>query len=94
MNHAVRIGVIGDFNPAFHTHPAFATALQHSAAKLGVAVDVEWVPTPSLAEPNSKEELERFDGLLAASGSPYLSFDGMLRAIEFVRTRNWPFVGT
>lgn len=27
-------------------------------------------------------------------GSPYQSFDGMLRGIQFARERNWPFVGT
>ena len=38
--------------------------------------------------------LERFDGLFASPGSPYRSFAGMLRGIEFARSRNWPFVGT
>lgn len=90
----LRIGVIGDFNPEFHTHPAIAKALSHSAAKLGVNVDVEWLPTPSLSEPGSEKTLEGFDGLIAAPGSPYRSFDGMLRGIEFARTRKWPFSGT
>ena len=94
MRDAVSIGVIGDFNPAFHTHPAIARALDHSAAKLGIAADVQWVPTPSLAPPGSEKILENFDGLMAAPGSPYRSFGGMLRGIEFARTRNWPFVGT
>jgi len=31
--------------------------------------------------------------LFASPGSPYRSFEGMLRGIEFARTRNWPFVG-
>lgn len=94
MRDAVSIGVIGDFNPEFHTHPAIARALNHSAAKLGIAADVQWVPTPSLAPPGGETTLERFDGLIAAPGSPYRSFDGMLRGIEFASTRNWPFVGT
>jgi CTP synthase (UTP-ammonia lyase) len=90
----LRIGVMGDFNPEFHTHPAIAKALSHSANKLGLTVDVEWVPTPSLAQPGSEKMLEGFDGLIAAPGSPYRSFEGMLRGIEFARTRKWPFSGT
>lgn len=90
----LRIGVIGDFNPEFHTHPPVAEALQHSATNLGLRAEVEWVPTSALEYPGSQTRLERFDGLFAASGSPYRSFDGMLRGIEFARTRNWPFVGT
>ena len=89
-----KIGVIGDFNPDVHTHPAIARALGHSAVKLGVPADVEWIPTSALEKAGSEVILENFDGLIAAPGSPYRSFDGMLRAIEFARTRNWPFNGT
>ena len=94
MNTQVSVGVVGDYNPEFHTHPAIAKALQHSAAKLGLRADVEWVPTLSLGQQGSEKILESFDGLIAAPGSPYRSFDGMLRAIEFARTRKWPFSGT
>lgn len=94
MSNQVKVGVIGDYNPEFHTHPAIAKALSHSAGKLGIAVDVEWVPTLGLQHPGGEKALERFDGLIAAPGSPYRSFDGMLRGIEFARTRNWPFTAT
>jgi CTP synthase (UTP-ammonia lyase) len=94
MSKQVKIGVIGDYNPDFHTHPAIAKALNHAAGKLGVTAEAEWVPTPSLAPSASEKMLERFDGLIAAPGSPYRSFDGMLRGIEFARTRNWPFSAT
>lgn len=90
----VRIGVIGDFNPDFRTHPAIARALQHSAVRLDVNVEVEWIPTLALDKPGSETMLENFDGIMAAPGSPYRSFDGMLRGIQFARTRNWPFSGT
>ena len=94
MKEHLRIGVVGDFNPEFHTHPAIAKAIGHSAVKLGMPVNVEWVPTETLAHPGSETMLERFHGLIAAPGSPYRSFEGMLRAIEFARTRKWPFSGT
>src|SRR5437879_10192834 len=38
--------------------------------------------------------LESFDGIWAAPGSPYQSFNGMLKGIEFARRRDWPFLGT
>lgn len=94
MNEPLRMGVVGDFNPEYRTHPAIAKAIGHSAAKLGLPVDVEWVPTEALAQPGSETMLERFHGLIAAPGGPYRSFDGMLRAIEFARTHNWPFSAT
>ena len=50
-------------------------------------------PQPSCA-PDAQKKLESFDGIWAAPGSPYKSFDGMLKGIEFARRRDWPFLGT
>ncbi len=90
----VRIGILGDFNPAFRSHHATNDSLQHAAKKLGYPVESAWLPTPSLLDPNRKPSLESFDGLWAAPGSPYKSFDGMLKGIEFARVRDWPFLAT
>ena len=88
------IGVVGDFNTQSHTHAAILPALAHSAAKLGALLSVNWIPTFDLELPGSEAMLEPFDGLIAAPGGPYRSFNGMLRAIEFARTRDWPFTAT
>ncbi len=90
----MRIGILGDFNPDFRSHHATNDALQHSAAKLKIEVESQWIPTPSLVEPNAHQVLERFDGLWASPGSPYKSAEGMLKGIEFARRRDWPFLGT
>ncbi|MGE5082316.1 MAG: glutamine amidotransferase-related protein, partial [Acidobacteriota bacterium] len=94
MSDAVRIGILGDFNPEFRSHHATNDALQHAARKLGIAVQSEWIPTVSLAQPASEKRLESFDGLWASPGSPYKSFEGMLKGIQFARVRDWPFLGT
>jgi CTP synthase (UTP-ammonia lyase) len=94
VSDAVRIGILGDFNPEFRSHHATNDSLQHAARKLKIKVDSEWIPTPSLTVNGSDKILESFDGLWASPGSPYKSFGGMLRGIEFARRRNWPFLGT
>jgi CTP synthase (UTP-ammonia lyase) len=94
VSNAVRIGILGDFNPEFRSHHATPDSLQHAARKLDFKVDSEWIPTPSLASPGSEKILESFDGLWATPGSPYKSFAGMLKGIEFARRRDWPFLGT
>ena len=90
----VRIGILGDFNPEFRSHHATNESLQHVAAKLNLPVESAWISTPSVLEPNAQKMLESFDGIWAAPGSPYESFDGMLKGIEFTRRRDWPFLGT
>jgi CTP synthase (UTP-ammonia lyase) len=94
VSDAVRIGILGDFNPEFRSHHATPDSLQHAAHKLDLKVESEWIPTPSLISSDAETVLETFDGLWAAPGSPYKSFDGMLKGIEFARLRDWPFLGT
>lgn len=94
MADSVRIGILGDFDPKAPNLPAIEKALQHASTRLELAVEARWIPTPSVVEPNAEKILEGFDGLWAAPGSPYQSFDGMLKGIEFARRRDWPFLGT
>jgi CTP synthase (UTP-ammonia lyase) len=94
MPELLRIGVIGDFEPAYHSHFATNAALYDAATKLKVSLEVRWIPTPSLEGSNAEKILRRYHGLMASSGSPYKSFNGMLRGIEFARTRGFPFTGT
>lgn len=91
---SVRIGILGDFNPEFRSHHATPDSLQYAARKLDLKVESEWIPTPSLIGSDAEKTLESFDALWASPGSPYKSFDGMLKGIEFARRRDWPFLGT
>ena len=94
MGDAVRIGILGDYNPKSPTLPAIEKSLQHAAGKLKGEIEAEWLPTASLTEADASKKLETFDGIFAAPGSPYKSFDGMLKGIEFARRYDWPFLGT
>ena len=88
----VQIGVVGDFNPAFHSHHATNVALRRGGERLGLEVSVEWVPTPTVLKDVSS--LDGYDAVWLSPGSPYASMEGALRAVELARRRDWPFVGT
>jgi CTP synthase (UTP-ammonia lyase) len=90
----IRIGVLGDFNPDYHSHRATNASLQHAARALAREVETTWLPTPSLLDPRVLETLADYDGLWGSPGSPYRSMDGMLAGIQFARARNRPFVAT
>ncbi|HZQ18628.1 MAG TPA: hypothetical protein VFA90_07895 [Terriglobales bacterium] len=94
MSEPILIGIFGDYNPASRTHPAVEQSIQHAAEKLKISAEAQWLPTDSLLGEDLDKKLGSFDGLWAGSGSPYKSFDGMLRGIEFARRRDWPFVAT
>lgn len=90
----MRIGIFGDYDPKSTTLPAVGQSVEHAAKAATLKIEVEWLPTESLLDPKLDTKLEVYDGLWAAPGSPYKSFEGMLRGIEFARRRNWPFLGT
>ena len=94
MTREIRVGILGDFNAEFKSHWATTAAIKHAAEALGMTAERVWIPTPDLLTLEGVAEMEKCDGLWASPGSPYASFEGMLRGIEFARTRNWPFVGT
>ena len=86
------VAVVGEHDPRNETHVATDDALGHSAAALGVAIEATWVSTADLAEPGA--DVERFDGLVIAPGSPYRSLAGALCAIEHARRHDVPLLGT
>jgi len=91
---AVRIGIVGDFDVRKHSHWATEAALFHAAAQVGVKVEPRWVSTVQVAGQRAADFLAPFDAIWGAPGSPYKSMPGILRAIEYARTRNVPYLGT
>jgi CTP synthase (UTP-ammonia lyase) len=94
MADTIRIGIIGDFDPAYHSHFATNAAIYDAANSLNTRLEMRWVPTPSLTVGDAENALSKWHGLVASPGSPYKSLEGMLRGIQFARERKWPFVGT
>jgi CTP synthase (UTP-ammonia lyase) len=56
------IAILGEYAPAFAPHAATTAAIAHARARLGVAVDAEWMSTAAVDE----TLFERFDALWIA----------------------------
>jgi CTP synthase (UTP-ammonia lyase) len=91
---AVRIGIIGDFDRAKHSHWATEAALFHAGARLGLAIEPCWVPTPSVAGTDGARRLAAFDGIWGAPGSPVANMAGTLSAIQYAREHDVAYLGT
>jgi len=89
----IRVGVVGDYNPANETHQATDAAFVHASAALGAPAMGTWTGTDQLAD-GAARLLEPFDCLLIAPGSPYRSTDGALAAIGYAREADVPVLGT
>ncbi len=94
MNDLLRVGIIGDFDPHLRYHLATNEALRHAAHTLSLTVETAWLPTESLDNADCTATLKRFDALWCAPASPYKSMRGALKAIQWAREKDWPFLGT
>ena len=70
MAEAIRIGIIGDFEPAYHSHFATNAARYDAAAKLKVPLMVRWLPTPSLDGPGREEDPRALGWTDCLAGQP------------------------
>ncbi len=93
MTPAIKIGIVGDFDPQKESHRATNAALSHAAESLKFPISIEWLPTRSL-EHNTAETLYPFHALWCSPGSPYESMEGALAGIQVARKQGIPFIGT
>lgn len=91
MPSAIRVGLIGDFDPDVIAHQAIPPALALAGVAAGVPVTHHWIPTESIVAP---DVMEPFDALWCVPASPYRSMDGALHAIRYAREQQRPFLGT
>ncbi|WP_192558792.1 CTP synthase C-terminal region-related (seleno)protein [Pseudomonas allokribbensis] len=88
---ALRIALIGDYDPQVTAHQAIPVALGLVTEHIRRPVDFEWLSTEQI---HLDTPLEGFDGFWCVPASPYKSEAGALRAIRFAREQQRPFLGT
>jgi CTP synthase (UTP-ammonia lyase) len=85
-----RVGVLIDLPPNHVYHVATLAALEHAAAALGRAFDIEVLTTDRL---DGHAALPH-DAVVIGPGSPYRNEHGVLEVIRSARERGVPLVGT
>jgi CTP synthase (UTP-ammonia lyase) len=90
-NTAIRIALIGDYDPQVTAHQAIPVALELAASHSGLDVQGHWLATNSI---DADTPWDEFHGFWCVPASPYRNMDGALRAIRFAREQRRPFLGT
>jgi CTP synthase (UTP-ammonia lyase) len=88
---AIRIALIGDYDPQVTAHQAIPVALDMAAKHADTGVQFKWLATDHI---NAGTALHDFDGFWCVPASPYRDMGGALRAIRFAREQRRPFLGT
>ena len=88
----LRIGLIGEQQPAAVAHRAIPVALARAATLVGLPIEALWLPTASLA--HDLAPALACDGLWAVPATPYARGDAAIAAIRHAREGALPFLGT
>lgn len=92
MNKPLRIAIVGDFDESRISQIMAGKAIQHVADKLSLDIRYEWVHTSTITDDVSLQLLP-FNGVWAGPGD-YSNSLGTLRAIQYCREKQIPFLGT
>ena len=89
----VTIGIVGKYVGYQDSYKSLNEALIHGGAAHRRKVNVLWIEAEGLEGENWETQLEGIDAILVPGGFGSRGIPGMLRAIEYARTRKVPYFG-
>jgi CTP synthase len=90
---SVRIAVVGKYTSLVDAYKSVQEALIHGGIGNDVGVSIDWLASEEFENGESLEWMNEYHGLLIPGGFGERGIDGMLRVIEWARTRELPFFG-
>ncbi len=89
----INIGIVGKYVGYQDSYKSLTEALFHGGIARRVKVNVSWVEAEGLEGDALEEQLRDLDGVLVPGGFGRRGILGMLKGIEYARTRKVPFFG-
>jgi CTP synthase len=93
--HEVNVAVVGKYTQNGDAYISIAEALKHGGIKSDARVNIEWIESDDLEEPNldMAARFAHIDGLIVAPGFGPRGVEGKIRATQFARESKLPFFG-
>ncbi len=89
----VNVGIVGKYVDYQDSYKSLNEALAHGGFAHNVKVNLIWVEAEGLEGESWGDQLEGLDAILVPGGFGKRGIPGMLRGIEFARTRKVPYFG-
>ena len=90
---AVSIGIVGKYVDYEDSYKSLKEALVHGGLANDLRVDLQWIEAEGVEGESWEKQLEAYDGILVPGGFGKRGIAGMLRAIQYARTRKVPYFG-
>jgi CTP synthase len=92
--HEVTIALVGKYVELHDAYMSIVEALQHGGIANNTQVNIRWVYSADLENPeDTAEQLKGIDGLLIGPGFGYRGIEGKIAAAGYAREHNVPFLG-
>ncbi|WP_274475936.1 CTP synthase [Mangrovimonas aestuarii] len=89
----VTIGLIGKYVELQDSYKSILEAFIHAGAENEVKVNIESIHSEFLDNNNISEKFDHLDGVLVAPGFGERGIEGKIKAVQYVRENNIPFLG-
>ncbi|MBC7155326.1 MAG: CTP synthase [Rhodobacteraceae bacterium] len=89
----VRVAIVGKYTQLEDAYKSIAEALTHGGMANRVRVKAEWIDAETFEREDPAPWLEGFHAILVPGGFGERGTEGKIRAAEFARTRQIPYLG-
>ena len=89
----VRVAIVGKYTQLEDAYKSIAEALTHGGLANRVKVKAEWIDSETFEREDPAPYLEGFHAILVPGGFGERGTEGKIRAAEFARTRDIPYLG-
>ncbi len=89
----VRIALVGKYVELHDAYFSVREALEHAALALGLDVKIDWVQSSDLERDRGLEIIQNAQGILVPGGFGSRGIEGKIKAIQFARENQIPFLG-
>ncbi len=90
---SVEIAIVGKYTGLRDSYVSVKEALIHAGSKLDAGVKIKWIESDGLEKGDANEKLDGIGGLIVPGGFGKRGIEGMIKAIEYARENNIPFLG-
>ncbi len=94
LSDEVTIGIAGKYVELEDAYISIIEALKHSSIENDVKVNIEWINTETIEKSdNNLDKFSEIDGLIVPGGFGSRGTEGKIKAINYARENNLPFLG-
>jgi CTP synthase len=93
VNRSVRIALVGKYVQLEDAYLSVVEALRHSGVHHGCKVEVDWIDSESVGDPEVDRRLRSADGILIPGGFGGRGWEGKISAARIAREERIPYLG-